>query len=364
MKKMLTVILVWAMIVVSYPYESRACTTFSIAKNGHWFVGKNYDWHLERGLIIINKRGVSKKAMEDKKNDPGPFARWTSKYGSLTFNQYGRDLPSGGINEAGLVVEQMMLTSTKHPPRDKRPAINETQWIQYQLDNFSRVDQVLSSDSYLRIHASSGLGIHYLVADKEGNCATIEFVDGKRIYHTRKTLPFKLLTNNTYAESMAYLKQHKGFGGQQEIRFSSQSLGRFVRSAAMLKQYGAGTQSSALDYAFEILEEVSQSSSAWGTKWRIVYDIQNRRVYFRTFSNKQIRYVDLRGFDFSCQTPIKVLDLEEPGSGDVTPDFKNYTQKLNLDLIRYSFKKTRFLAGVPDKDLEALSKYPEKARCE
>jgi len=29
--------------------------------------------------------------------------------GSVTFNQVGRDLPYGGINEAGLVVEHMTL---------------------------------------------------------------------------------------------------------------------------------------------------------------------------------------------------------------------------------------------------------------
>jgi choloylglycine hydrolase len=26
---------------------------------------------------------------------------WTSRYGSITFNQYGREFPSGGINEKG-----------------------------------------------------------------------------------------------------------------------------------------------------------------------------------------------------------------------------------------------------------------------
>ena len=36
-------------------------------------------------------------------------ARWTSKFGSVTFNQYGKDNPMGGVNERGLVIEVMEL---------------------------------------------------------------------------------------------------------------------------------------------------------------------------------------------------------------------------------------------------------------
>lgn len=130
---------------------SQACTTFSLDHNGQTILGKNYDWHLERGLVMINKRGVSKTALEDRERDPGPFARWTSRYGSLTFNQYGRELPMGGINETGLVVELMSLEATKYPTPDSRSTLGGLQWIQYQLDNFSKVEQVIVSDSQIRI---------------------------------------------------------------------------------------------------------------------------------------------------------------------------------------------------------------------
>ena len=56
---------------------------------------------------------------------------WTSKYGSATFNQYGREFPMGGMNEAGLVVESMMLFETEYPLPDTRSGIDPTQWIQY-----------------------------------------------------------------------------------------------------------------------------------------------------------------------------------------------------------------------------------------
>jgi len=75
-------------------HPSRACTTFCYQDGGALVFGKNYDWNVEDGLVVVNKRGVVKTAMIER----GP-ATWTSKYGSVTFNQYGREFPSGGINE-------------------------------------------------------------------------------------------------------------------------------------------------------------------------------------------------------------------------------------------------------------------------
>ena len=51
------------------------------------------------------------------------MATWTAQYGSITFNQYGRELPTGGINEAGLVVESMALSEARYPEPDHRPYI-------------------------------------------------------------------------------------------------------------------------------------------------------------------------------------------------------------------------------------------------
>ncbi len=97
----------------------------------------------------------------------------------MTFNQHGREIPHGGMNETGLVVQAMMLTETKYPAPDSRPAISRLQWIQYQLDNFSTVKEIIASDSILRISPGGGSGPHFLCIDREGNYVSIEFLDGK-----------------------------------------------------------------------------------------------------------------------------------------------------------------------------------------
>lgn len=337
----------------------QACTTFSLIHDGQQVFGKNYDWHLDRGLMIINKRGVLKKAMPGTQKDPGRYAVWTSKYGSLTFNQYGREMPLGGINEAGLVVELMMLVGTKYPEPDARYAIKDLQWIQYQLDNFSRVEEVISSDAQLRILTYEEPGLHFLVADNTGNCAIIEFLDGKLNLHTQDTMTVKALANNTYAESREFLKMHKGFGGQFPIAKGESSLIRFIYTAKMLKSYDPLVKKSIVDYAFDILENVSQSS----TKWSIVYDQQSLRVYLRTSLNQKIRYVDLNSLNFSCAMPVKVLDITADLSGNIGNEFYEYSRQINLDLIRYAIKETSFIRNMPEQFIDQRAKYPESTHC-
>jgi penicillin V acylase-like amidase (Ntn superfamily) len=92
---------------------------------------KNYDWNIGYGLILINKRGVAKKSAS---GQPENRASWMSRYDSLTFNQYGREFPSGGINEAGLAVELMWLDDAEYPADPRIPSFGTLEWIQYQLD--------------------------------------------------------------------------------------------------------------------------------------------------------------------------------------------------------------------------------------
>jgi choloylglycine hydrolase len=363
MKTLIRSLVIFIFIIFLFPQISQPCTTFIFSHNGNPVFGKNYDWFIENGLVIINKRGVSKVAMGRKDFDT--LASWTSKYGSLTFNQYGRESPMGGINESGLVVELMAVNDCVYPPKDDRPVINAMQWIQYQLDNFSKVEQVIASDSQIRIYDPMiGRGKHFLVADKEGNCATIEFIDGKMVYHTKETLPIKALANSTYDESMQYIKIFGGPGGSNPISDPLESLSRFIRAANMLKNYNPDIQTSSIDYAFNILNNVANTSSAYPTQWSIVYDIQKLRVYFRTLLNKQIRYIDLHSLDFSCKSSVKVMDMNLSGSGDITGNFSNYTRQVNLDLLKQSYIKTYSKAFITDEMLEQLSKYPESTSCD
>jgi len=318
--------------------------------------GKNYDWSFLRdGLVIVNKRGVLKTAIKFK-DEIGQPASWTSKYGNVTFNQYGREIPMGGMNEAGLVVEMMSLNEAEYPVPDSRPYISSLQWIQYQLDNCSKVEEVIASDSQIRIPPTHyGPGTHYLVSDRAGDCASIEFLDGVMVLHTRETMPVKALANSSYAASVKYWEKATTLPSDH----SPHSLHRFTRAANMVRNYDPKTSKSAVHYAFDILKKVVKG---YQTRWSIVYDINNSCIFFRTDGNSKLRHFYLKRFDFSCKTPVKVLDINAALSGDVTEYFLDYTQQINRNLIGNAYKKTYFTDKTEEK-IDRISRYPESTVC-
>lgn len=351
------------------PQASHPCTTFCLDSREQLVVGKNYDWVVDDCLVIVNKRGVKKTAVishiEVSSDQP---ASWTSKYGSLTFNQYGRELPIGGINEVGLVVQSVRLETTKYPASDSRAAISDVPWKQYLLDSFSTVEEVIASDLQIRIKTPRGItGLHFLVTDRTGKCAVIEFIDGKMVYYTNEKMPVKVITNSNYLEGIEFWKL-----GKLPKHDPYRSVDRFVSAANMLKSYD--TKMPAVEYAFEILENVAVGeieeidgvkvrSIGVTTEFSMVYNIKNFRIYFRTLENKKIRSINLNSFDFSCKSPVKILDVQADLSGDVTKKFIDYTQQINRKLIGNAFKKTSPFTSIPEVALDAISRYPETTIC-
>jgi choloylglycine hydrolase len=333
-----------------------ACTTFCAAGADGPVFGKNYDWDTADGLVMVNKRGVSKTAMTA--DNP---AHWTSKYGSITFNQYGRELPCGGINEAGLVIELMWLDVTVYPAVDSRASLSSLQWIQYFLDTAATVAEVIVGETDVRISRGSSARVHFLVADRSGASATFEFLEGRTVVHTGESLPYSVLTNHPYNVSMEYLSQRKGFGGDLPVGDTGRSLDRFARAARGVRDFDQVLREYSVDAAFDILAAVAQGAS---TQWSIVYDLDAKRVYFRTFHNPLIRYVDVGGVDFSCKSPVQILDIHADADGDAGDKFEPYTRQANLNLIKSVFGSTDFLQDTPAREMETLADYPGTTGCD
>jgi choloylglycine hydrolase len=355
-RKRNVIVLLFAFSLFLAASKSHSCTSFCLGDRDRPVVGKNYDWSVGDGLVIVNKRGVHKTAAQYRDEKFGKPIRWTSKFGSVTFNQFGRELPMGGMNEAGLVVELLMLTESVYPDSDSRPSISMLQWVQYQLDNFSTTEEVIESNSQLRILPPlAGPGMHYFVCDQAGNCATIEFLKGELVYRSGENLPVKVLANSTYEDSVRSWTHEKQSGTP-----GYQTTGRFGRAAHLLKDYHRKKSGDPLKYAFGILEKVSQGSF---TKWSIVYDIPKLTIHFRTFSNRRTRYIVLRDFDFSCGSPVMVLDTNGDFQGDVTDNFLEYRRTLNRTLIENALKNISFPSMDRKDIIDTMTRYPEENMC-
>jgi len=353
MKMICKIALSFLVVISLFNAEIFACTTFCLKNNGEVLFGKNYDWMIGDGMIFVNKRGIEKSAMVSGNETA---ARWVSKYGNVTFNQYGKDNPSGGMNEAGLVVELMWLDDTEYPKTDARPVIDVLEWIQYQLDISANVEEVVKNAEAVRI--ASPVKLHYLVNDKAGNSATIEFLNGNTVAHTGEKLAVSTLANDTYEKSLNYSKTVAPEKAKTESSFD-----RFTRAADKTKKFAdkPKTEQEAVNYAFEILSNVAQKKT---TQWSIVYDQKRAKIHFRSMQSAAIKNIDTKSFDYSCGNAVKIFDVNSKESGDVTAKFTNYTRTANRDLIERSFRGTDFLKAVPASRLDEIAQFPESFVCE
>jgi choloylglycine hydrolase len=330
--------------------RAAACTTFLLVSDDGRVVGKCYDWHMGQALVLVNKRGVDKRALP-----LGPDERpatWRSEHASVTFNQYGREVPNGGMNDAGLVVEVMWLDATVLPPPDARPTVNELQWIQYQLDRWASTAEVVAHAGELRVARANGL-VHYLVCDRGGDCAALEFLDGRLVVSRGGELVTPVLTNDTHADSVAWLRQFRGFGGKRPIPTGAGSLERFVRTAARVQAPAHGDLRTA---AFGVLDDVNNAAS----RWHIVYDPTHLTVAWRTRAERKIKRVDLSRIPPGCGSPVEMLDIDAAAEGEVTARFTPYREEANARLVERSLKSVQ---GLPPGTGARLAHYPELLRC-
>ena len=332
-----------------YSSISFACSGFLLNKNGHYVFGRNYDWVTGNGAVMINSRGAQKQSFVP---GEGKTISWTSKWGSVSFNQFGKQFLHGGMNEKGLVVELMWLSETAYPNPDNRAALNELQWVQYQLDNCTTVDEVIATDAIVRISREGAAPLHYLIADANGRAATIEFINGKMVVHTGKNLSYPVLTNTVYKDAIQE-------AGKQKI--NDNSVARFSTACQMLQKFeNSSSKENAVDASFTILDKIAQGDY---TKWRIAYDISSRSIYFITNDAAKRKEISFRTINFSCTGKNLYLNINNQFSGDVSRHFSDLNFEQNKTIMERSAKESKGHIEIPASAINAAASYYRQIGC-
>lgn len=287
--------------------EIFACSGFVFKNKEQLYLCSSLDQFTLHGYILQNKRDVLKTGFNpfvDKK------LKWTSKYGSVTFTNIGKEMPTGGINESGLAIAIMTTPKMEYPAFDNRYELNELQWIQYVLDNFSTIQEVINSDSLIRIKCYFD-NLHYLICDKTGNSLIVEYKDGKMNCYTGENITIPVLENSFYEKSVKVYKQEKE-------RYVLNS--RFSKLAYLLETIDKSQIYKPQDM-FSILENAKQDI----TKWQIVYDIKNLQIYYRAVT---FNYLAVQGSKDYAKGITGVTKIELNKSG-----FSNGTLASTIGII-------------------------------
>lgn len=322
------IVLLGVILALIAGYDVLACSSFLIEKDGAYVAGRNLDSNkFTSGAVVVNNRGILKESRSWNELAYGqevenPHITWVSKYGSIAFNTFGRDFVDGGMNEAGLFIQEMSLVENQYPEDSTKPRFFMMLWMQYVLDNFESVDQVVDSANNVII---DGWNWHFFAADAAGNTAAIEYIGGKPVLTYGKAMPIE--------------------------------DDRFVNAATLINR-SPDSPLPPLDYGMKILEEM-----AWdGTQWSYVCDLTNKTIQFHTKDSPELKTLSLADFDFGPDSPVLMMDIHT--AGEIEPDsFSEYSLELNRTQLN---KKISGWDGVFTSNgatlegaLDRISGYPE-----
>jgi len=345
-----------AVLITCAGSAAMACTSFVLPGPDGPVFATNLDNRLFEGLVYVNKRGMTKSGWEA--GTTGEYARWPSRYGSVTFNFAGYQIAWAGMNEAGLVLSTMFLDETQVPDPDERPGLESGFWMQYQLDNCATVDDVVAAAGLVRMTKTVD---HYLVCDARGAIAVIEFLDGRMAVHRGEELPFPVLTNHTYrrlVKSQRWWSFKRIFGERYPANPSLKRFQLAVRSVKSFDAEAAGTSVDAVDAAFRTLAEVSgQRVNGSPTQWSIVFDTGARLVHFRTRTHEPVRTLDFGSLDFAPETPVMMMDIHEKVSGGAAEALFPYSHERTLEHYLKFFEG--YGSDVPPERTRQLVEYLE-----
>jgi hypothetical protein len=322
-----TVVVLSCVCLVGLAIEgARACTSFVMDTPEGPYFGCNLDLFIPGdGLVMVNPRGVEKEGLYS--GTTGRTIKWVSEYGSVTFNVAGNQFVWGGMNEAGLVMSSMELASGRYPKPDERPGLLDGNWGQFVLDTCDNVDEVIATNALMRVQDEEPTS-QYLVSDAEGDCAVIEYIDGKFVSYSGKDLPIKALANGRYSRAVAAYER----GGP---RWWWSNPGRSAERVAACQDRAAGfaaaTDTSAVNYAFGTLQF---HVAAPHTRWNIVYSIADRELWYRTVRSPAYKHIALSDLDLACEAPRLMLDVNAPLEGDVAGRLVPYDPSINLNVFR------------------------------
>jgi penicillin V acylase-like amidase (Ntn superfamily) len=330
-----------------------ACTSFLVPDDKRPVMGKSYDWDLGHGMVVVNQRGMKKIGLALEATDRPPT--WTVQYGSVTFNQYGREFPVGGMNEAGLAVEILWHFDAEYPGPDARPSLNELQWIQFQLDNYASVKEMIAHADEIRI-AGLYAKVHYMAVDQQNHSASFSYIGGKLVINE----DILAITNNTLSQSRLYLKKFTGFSGNLSIPEGKRSLDRFVITMSMLAADDLPVAvSEPIGFAFSVLDAVQTPGY---TQWQIVYDLASQEIHFRTAKNHLIRRIRLAAFNFSCAEPVRGFPIDSEDHGDVSDNFSQLADYQNEQMVARGAYP--ILSSIPEGVVKEITEYPASTHCE
>lgn len=343
-------IVIALLMVIRAEFDASACTGFFIkTKDGAVIRGRSLEFGVDlESRIVVIPRGRHYTGTTSTGTDG---LSWKTQHGFVGASLFDLDQVLDGVNEKGLYVGLFYFPGYAKYQEVSADATGKIlapwevgTWL---LGNFATVAEARAGIATVKVANvvfpkwGFVLPLHYIVQDAAGNCIVIEYVDGKLYIHDN---PIGVITNsppfdwhitnlcnyiNLSPVNVPPIKlsgtQLKGLGqgsGLLGLPGDYTPPSRFVRAVAFSQ---SATQQETAEQGvtmalhiintFDIFDGIvvdkkpGEKPSYDITQWITISDLKNKRVYFRTYDDLNIRYVDFRKLDFTAGK-MKFIPME------------------------------------------------------
>ncbi len=274
---------------------AQACSRITfVGHNGEVLTGRTMDWIVDDDVSLrLMAPNVVRKSVSPEK----PF-EWKSKYGSVIVVSFNESLNSG-MNQRGFVVDSLWLSSSDYgelKANEKHVAANE--FVLYLLDNFATVREAVDAlkAGGVRIFqdkvpgTDKDLKLHFMITDKTGNNAILEYIDGQLNVYEKKGVA--AMTNDPSFDKMqAIEKLYRDRDLFKNMPGTSLAVDRYVRALGWAERISADAADfdKSIPLDMRVLSIMRTVSSPLGfssknnpqncmTLWRSVADTQNGTI--------------------------------------------------------------------------------------
>lgn len=297
----------------------------------------------ERPKFFVFPRGMTRDGKHSAL--PGITARvdgvgakavsWTSRYGNAAMVGFDGGA-TDGLNEKGLAAHVLVLGVSEHEPKDDRPELADALWVQYVLENFATVKEVVDAHTSGKFRVVGSwsndlglpkpLGLHLAVEDTSGDSAIFEYVGGKLVIHHGPE--FRVMTNDPPLDEMlARMKKYQALGGNEELPGGPAPEFRFARLSVYSKYLpdpkdytdAVAGALSLLRIAQVPFRDPARAPGGPGlagvqTNWVSAADVTNDIYYVNSATVPSLFWLDLKDVDFA-RASLVYLDPHDPKIG-------------------------------------------------
>ena len=237
------------------------CSVFACLKDeSNSIMGRNLDWRDDPTLLLFTDPpdGYASVSITDVF-----FLGFTAKEPSL-LNRLALliapHFPMDGMNEAGVAIGIMVVPHGSYEGDPEKTTISGLSVIRMVLDYAGSVEEALELMDDHNLDFSCSFPFHYLLADKSGNSAVVEYVAGE-MRVLRNEQPWQAATNFIISETSA-----------EEI---SGNCERYNHLSKILGDSGGELDT---DGAMSLLKDVSKNKANVKTTWSVAYGMSTGEI--------------------------------------------------------------------------------------